>query len=444
VSRRPAILVLGFANATFARMLPVLSDGGRWTLLLTDPPMIAAAAAAGIPHEAVRLPSDGDPVRDAVRHAARLFGDPERQTAITRALLPGSGGHLAPARHTRLLEAVGRLTAAGATGVELGRQLVATHDLRLALLGYDMVPVARGLLAVLERTGIPSLHVPHGIFAPVRGVVMPGTAAAIYASWVAAPGEFARATYAADGQPAERVVVTGAPRWDLLPALRAMSPAAVRAARGLDPARPLVVFATTWVEWISAHARAYAANLVHIVRGVLRGVRDAGMPAPRLLIKFHPSEAGSAGWPQVLDAYQTLCRQEGLSDVAFDAGDPLPWLAMADLVVSVNSTMAMEATIAHRLAMSVPSTPECVHDLYGADTAILTVASPDEMARAIGPALYDPAVHARVEARRAATIAHYTHADDGQSAHRVAMLAQRLADAGRVAAAGDLRYPLPA
>ncbi len=445
MSRRAAILVLGFNSPVTARMLPFLSDGGRHLLVLTDPPMIAAAREAGLPHETVTIGA-GDAVADATRRAAALVATDERQAEIARALLPRSGGAPNPRRRAQLLEALARIAGHGATGAALGRHLVASYDLRAAVLGFDMLPTARALLAVLGRAGVPSLHVPHGIFAPVRGVVMPGTSSAIYADVVAAPGEFSRAAYAADGEPAERVVVTGVPRFDLLPALRQMRAADVRAARGLDPARPLVVFGTTWVEWVSAHARAYAVNLVDIVRGVLRGVRTAGTPPPRLVVKFHPSETTGDGWPHVLAAYQQLCREEGLDEVAFVGGDPLPWIAMADLVVCINSTMALEATIAHRTTLSVPSEPACVHDLYGADTAILTAATPDDVARTIGPALFDPAVRAQVEARRADTIARYTFADDGLSAQRVATLALRLAAQGRrprVAGTGDLGHTAP-
>lgn len=450
MSRPRAILIVGFADPVMGRLLPLLSDGGRNLLVLADPPMIAAAREAGLPHEAVALGMGSDAVADATRRAAALVAGEDRLVETARALLPRTGPAPSARRRERVLETLARMASAGATGVELGRHVVARYDLRAALLGFDMLPVARGLLAMLARAGVPSLHVPHGIFAPVRGVVVPGTSSAIYADVVAAPGEFSRATYAADGEPADRVVVTGVPRFDLLPALRQMRPADVRAARGLDPARPLVVFGTTWVEWVSAHARAYAVNLVDIVRGVFRGVRAASAVPPRLVVKFHPSETNADGWPQVLAAYEQLAREAGLGEVAFVGGAALPWIAMADLVVCINSTMALEATIAHRTALSVPSDPACVHDLYGADTAILTAAAPDDVARTIGPALFDAAVRARVAARRSDTIARYTYADDGLSAQRVATLALALADGARppsvspsVARDGDVRYPAP-
>jgi len=431
---KPAIVVCGLAHAAYLPLLVRLADGGRWRLLLLEAALAEAAAATGVDVRVVAdavPPEDGARVLDAALRAAELLRRPDLDAAFTDAFRPGAGASAWPALRARFPAFLARAVTRGVQGAETARALLAAHDVRLVVCGFDVLPFQRAFLGTMHAAGVPSLHVPHGVFGPTGGVVVPGSCSEIFATRVAAPGEYSRRVYAENGQPVERVVVTGVPRWDALPTLGAQSPGAVRRAMGLDPNRPLVLFATSWVEWATADAPNVVASLAPVFAGCLRGLRRSGGPRPQLVVKFHPSEIVDDAWPPLADGYRTLCAAAGVDDVLFRVGDAAPWLAAADVVVSINSSLALEALLVGRVPVNVPVHPSAVHAVYGPETAILGAATPEDLAALLEPALRDPAVRRTVAERRAATIAHYVHADDGRASARVAAAAHALAASAR-------------
>jgi hypothetical protein len=441
VSARPAILVYGLHDPVYARLLPHLSRGNRHELLLLDASLAAAAREAGLAHRVLRDTAPPDPLpacAAAQRRAAELFLDDALDARLGAHFRTPDGIRFWPGIRAEFARVLEEALTDGVLGVETAAHALRVADVRVAVGGYDMTAFARGLIGAFDRAGVPSLHVPHGVFGPTRGVVVPGTCSEIAATRVAAPGEFSRAVYAENGQPLDRVVVTGAPRWDLLPALQARPPAAWRERLGLAPERPLLLFGTTWVEWVSAHAGRYTVALAPIVRAFFDGARRLAGLRPHVVVKLHPAEASGATAAALLAGYRALGREAGLDDVAVVAGPVVPWLGAADVVVSVNSNLALEAVIAGRVAVNVPAHPDDAHVLHHADGAVLTVPTPAALAAALEPALCDPALGARLRARRADTVRLYNHADDARAAERVAAAAL-----GLLAGARPVRRPAP-
>jgi hypothetical protein len=430
----PAILVFGLDDPLYLNLLPHLSQRNRCHLLLADQALIDAAARVGIAHEPVEglLPPDIDTrVMGAQLKAAEMLWRPDLDACLASHFRGRDGTSFWGGMRDEVTALFPEAIREGVYGVELARHLVRERDLRAALCGYDMIPFARTLVAELARHGRPSVHVPHGLFGRRGGPPMVGGCGQIHASCVAAPGAFSADVYVENGEPRERVVITGAPRLDLLPTLRARGPAETRRAFGLDPDRPLVLFATTWVEWGSSAVSVLPPRLAPTFRALVRGLRACGEPRPYLVIKFHPTELDPEYKQQIAEGYSTLCRAEGLEEVGFAEGNRLFWLAAADLVVGMNSTIALEAVLAGRTAMNVPAAPEYAHEVYEPDSAVLTLPSPDAVEAMIVPALRDEALRARLAARRVATVERYNLADDGGAAGRVAELVLGLAGVGK-------------
>jgi hypothetical protein len=437
------VFVFGLADPVHIRLVRALAVGGDVDVLVTEPPLAAACAADGIPHRTfadIGAPFPAAEIAGAQTRAAELVWRPELEARSMAHFRTRDGHGFWPAIRAEFVGELERAIADGVQGAELARHLLTTCDLRLAVAGFDMTPWARGFIAALDQAGVPSLHVPHGLFARTNRVVLPGCSE-IHATRVAVGGKFSRAVYAENGQPVDRVVVTGVPRWDVLPALQRLPPAVARAQMGLAPGRPLVVYATTWVEMSRANVRHHCAQLAPLFRAVLRGVARAGRPAPQLVVKFHPTEVTAESHAQVCEGYAALCRAEGAGEVRFAAGDRLPWLAAADLVVSVNSTIALETVLAGRTALNVLVNPADRGVLYDEDTAIPSV-DVDDVEQAIGPLISDPALRRALAARRPATVVRYNFADDGAACERVAAEARRLLlpapAAGRVPSAAPL------
>lgn len=461
MSARPAIFVCGLGDPLYARLVAALAPDDDVDVIVADPTLAAACGAEGIPHQTLAdlaIPFPAAQVAGAQARAAELVWRADLDARSDAHFRTAAGTGFWSAIRGELMVELERAIGDGVRGAELARHLLRVRDLRCAIVGFDMTPWARGFIAALDAAGVPSLHVPHGLFARTNRVVLPGCSE-IHATRVAVGGPFSRDVYAENGQPLDRVVITGVPRWDLLPALRRTTPAAARATLGLDPTRPLVVYATTWVELSRTNVRYHCMQLAPIFRALLRGVRRTGGPPPQLVVKFHPTEVSAGNHAQVCEGYAALCRAEGAGEVRFVAGDRLPWLAAADLVVSVNSTVALEAVIAGRTTLNVLANPNDRGTLYDDTTAIPTVVA-EEVEDAIAPLLRDAGLRCTLAARRAATVARYNHADDGGASVRVAAEARRLLAAaqptGRIpapaplvsvlapASTGPLRLSLPA
>lgn len=146
--------------------------------------------------------------------------------------------------------------------------------------------------------------------------------------------------------PAERVVVTGAPRFDEFFTMRpGLSRAAFCAAHGLDPAEPVIVYLCS-SDFVAGTEQDFVVRWIDEVR------REPALARCNVLVRPHPRERRAwktfdanrprvaVSWPQALNADQTL----------FDT------LSHAAAVVGLNTSAQLEAAIVGRpvLTMLVP------------------------------------------------------------------------------------------
>ena len=145
------------------------------------------------------------------------------------------------------------------------------------------------------------------------------------------------------GVPDDRIVVTGAPRFDDFFLLRpSTSREAFCAALGLEPRRPILLYVGS-SRWVIDHEQAYVKHWIEEVR------RDPELKTASVIIRPHPSDTGD--W-KFLDRHaegvvvtpsSSSTADQGLYDSLFHSA----------AVVGLNTSAALEAAIVGRPVLTI-------------------------------------------------------------------------------------------
>lgn len=199
--------------------------------------------------------------------------------------------------------------------------------------------------------------------------------------------------------PASSLGIMGNPRLDELAEAAARQTDATRQATrhrlGVNPGARIVLLATKYRE------RAHAA---------LQALFDAvaAMPGVHLVVRCHPAETAAP--------YEALAGGSAAVTVAPAGIDLVSSLAVADLVVTVNSTVALEA-----MALGVPALALNLPNYLSpfVDAGVMHgAAHPDQVASVLQRALSDDASRQEFHARQQAFMAKYDMLPSGQAADR--------------------------
>ena len=206
--------------------------------------------------------------------------------------------------------------------------------------------------------------------------------------------------------PRECLVVTGSPRLDALAAaIRQRGPDAgsLRTRLGLAPTRHLLVVASKFTQ-----IGPVFGQVVHAV---------ASMGDVHLIVKCHPAE-GPAPYQRLVAGVPNVSVFPATADLAM-------LLAPARLLVTINSTVAIDAMVAGIPALTL-ALPNNLSPFVDAG-AMMGVAGTEGIEAALRQAIYDDA-HRRVLAQRArAFMTRYAIGSDGKAATRCADALVRLA-----------------
>jgi hypothetical protein len=198
--------------------------------------------------------------------------------------------------------------------------------------------------------------------------------------------------------PPDTLAVTGSPRLDaLVSAARCLGPEDIDAAKVSAGARTgtLVLVVTKYRE-----ARAVLPALVEAA---------AGLADVRLTIKTHPAETP--------DVYEGLLR--GRSNVTvLPASAPLaPLLRASRAVVTVNSTVALDAAVLHVPALVI-GLPNNLSPFV--EAGVMAGATPEGVRQALQRILYDESFRLQIETNRTAFLSRFRIDTDGRAAERSA------------------------
>jgi CDP-glycerol glycerophosphotransferase (TagB/SpsB family) len=220
---------------------------------------------------------------------------------------------------------------------ELGREAIRRADPAVALVLGESRREARSILLNARARGVPTVALQHGRFADHHFALTTGDLQGNdLVGDLPLPTRFA--VYGTRDRdylvekariPANRVVVTGAPRWDVLANWRAIyEPAATRRRLGLDPDKPVLLFTTTQITEID--------EVVALVFMVVR--RNPGL---QLIVKMHPAERESGDYRRAAD-------RAGLKPVIIQDCDLYELLSASIALVSPISTTLVDAAVMGR------------------------------------------------------------------------------------------------
>lgn len=295
-------------------------------------------------------------------------------------------------------------------------RLLEAPELRGIVMGFDNVGGAR----VLAQAAVPTILVPHAVIPRVRNPRRWHGGRA-FARHVCAPGPFSGALYRELGD--AEIHATGRPCWDHYATLdRTAAADTARQALGLDPRRPLVVYAGSWLERNSAHATRHVSTLFGIYHDICRAVQTAGA---QLVVKLHPGEVVRCRGDRegLVAGYTTAARMAGLDHVTVTDGFKEGLLSAAALVVVMNSNLGLEALLCERPVLNVPLIPEdaaCLYPVENAQSAVWGCAAPGDVSAALLALLGDPARRQRMSEASGTTVREYVYEPDGNAALRVA------------------------
>lgn len=303
-------------------------------------------------------------------------------------------------------------------------RLCASHyAIRLLIVNEDLMPRARVAIAWAKRQGIPTLHLSHSLLLGEPYTVH----AHCYADAMAVFGERGLEGYRDYDVAVDRMRITGNPGWDSY-AQRRQVRTAIRAEvireHGLASQLPIVVFGTTW-----------AANLTSLGDESLYGKSlSAFLAACRTLL-----EEGVALQPVVKDRQQNssfgrqrvqeLSAKMGLAPgvVGYFDDDASQWVLAADVVVSVDSNLSVEAMLAGVPAINLLNEfGLLIGPTFDAESGVVEVAA-EGLAAALRALLIDAEFRQRRLAEMRAAAPRYNVGVDGQATARVVALMEELA-----------------
>ncbi|MBI4558814.1 MAG: hypothetical protein HY706_14625 [Candidatus Hydrogenedentes bacterium] len=314
-------------------------------------------------------------------------------------------------------------------------------DLRLVVVQQDICRDTKTLIYAAHQLGIPSLHTLHGF--PY------GTTNAhdeSFADVVAVFSERAKAIYEGFGVPSERVVVTGNPEWDVY--ARPMPPGLRKKGcetLGLDPARPIVVYALTYIHRFSKVSALHPLYTHQTTEGVVRVFRDLSEKHPdwQFVLRPHPNDPDA---PKNLGA---LAAEAGLDRVCIDTTTSAAYcLAMADVVVCIQSNLGVEAILVGKPVVNCvidefgkPVFLEGMGPLFLEDDAVLFARTLAEIGPAIESVLLDKAMRQWFLEARPKSIRRFNHLNDGKAGERLSAVALDMIARNAAYAPKLARYP---
>ncbi len=306
----------------------------------------------------------------------------------------------------------------------------ARYAISLVVVNDDVTPTSRVVVQWARHRQLPTLHLSHSLLLCEPYTVHAQTHADVTAVF----GERGVEAYKDVGVDPGRLRVTGNPAWDdyaQLGRYRSELRATMAALHGLVPGTPIVVFGTTWSANLTALGdEALYGKTLRAFLLACRELRDQGI-ALQPVVKDRPSRESSPQRVQQLAAELALPPDW----VRFSMADATSWVLTADILVSVQSNLSVEAMLAGVPAINLfTELGMALGPCFAADAGVREVEA-RELAPALRELLVDDERRAQQLAAQARAVAHHNAGVDGQATSRVAALMSELALPDRLAPA---------
>lgn len=229
----------------------------------------------------------------------------------------------------------------------------------------------------------------------------------------------AKEAYISMGVPAEKIFITGQPRFDLVwqkefHRERILKELGIPENKGIVilATQPLLGFLWKEEEW------------ERFIETVVRAMDD--YPEEQLVLKLHPNES--------LEDYQELLTRMKCNNkvVICQNIDLYELLHACDLLMTVHSTVALEAMLFNKPVICLDFTGRNIfQSFYTESGAAISVRSEGELSPAIQKALYDPRARDEQEQNMKRFVSKHVYKPDGQVSKRVAELIIQLIEGAK-------------
>lgn len=230
---------------------------------------------------------------------------------------------------------------------------------------------------------------------------------------IAVVSRFAKDAHINMGAPADKIFVTGQPRFDLIEQSKT-DRRKIIADLGIPKDKGIVVLATQPLGtlWTEKDREEFVSNVVNAMHE---------FSEKQLVIKIHPGENP--------EEYQKiLTGVAGSKAIVCQSIDLYGLLRACDVLMTVHSTVALEAMIMDKpvIIINLSRRPDAMP--YAQSGAALGVYKKEDIVPAIRKALYDLKVRKELKKSRDKFVAEHAYKLDGQATKRVAELIIRLAE----------------
>lgn len=230
---------------------------------------------------------------------------------------------------------------------------------------------------------------------------------------------FAKEAYISMGVPAEKIFITGQPRFDLI-WQKEFHRERILKELGIPENKGIIVLATQpllgflWKE----------KDRERLIETVVRAMDK--YPEEKLVVKLHPNES--------LKDYQELLTRTKCNNkvVICQNIDLYELLHACDLLMTVHSTVALEAMLLNKPVICLDfSGRNIFQSFYTESGAATRVRREEELVQAIQEALYNPQARDEQEQNRQRFISKHVYKPDGQASKRVAELIIQLIESAK-------------
>ncbi len=298
----------------------------------------------------------------------------------------------------------------------LTHQLIDQEKIAGILVDEDVCEFNRTLVTAAGTRGVPSVVIQHG--APYD--LQPTGLSPVSARKIAAWGAYSEECFRRWGVPAEKIALTGAPRYDRID--RGDEQAArekVAAAAGWDEKCPLIVYACDPYHregredyaGIPSSKQEEEEHMLCFMEGI------ASYPDCFGVLKQHPKD-NDAQWIHTL--MQGHAAQKRLSVLRHFP--TLELLLACDVLVTAYSTVAMEAMLLDKPVITVNLTGQPDLQPHAELGAALPVLRREDMAGVLREVLDNEQTRSRLRQSARKAVSYYFSADNVPAAKRVAAL----------------------
>lgn len=300
--------------------------------------------------------------------------------------------------------------------------LTERFDIELTMLNDDVVRDSKVLALWSRSKRIPVVQIAHG-----SGIGTPYAGEVNLSDHLVVPSQRSAEYFADMGVPADKIHVLGNPYWEVIPAV-IQRRSALRETFSNEYKLPLdqkwLVWAPTWNAHLSfLDNRDYRAQMVQAC-AALRDARQAGLTDAWLIYKDR--HTGEDTIENKRAYFMQSAEQHGVSEwVRYAMDDPIYWVGAADVVLSYDSNMSIEAVLANVPAINLMSEFGCVTGGgYGARDGVLVV-EPEEVSSALTALFNDSTFRQRLLADGSARKSYFHH-QEGSPVGNIVNLMRRV------------------